>query len=60
MNFQLPQDLPPIGISAGTEGTAARGDIYVPAQLMQSIIAAGIQSYMQMQGGQAPGGPGGL
>ncbi len=60
VNFQLPQNLPPIGFSAGTDGTAVRADAYVPAQLLQSIIAAGIQSYMQMQGGQAPGGPGGL
>ena len=25
-----------------------------------SLIAAGMQTYMQMQGGQQPGGPGGL
>jgi len=60
VNFQLPPNLSPIGFSAGTEGTAARADVYVPAQTLQSLIAAGVQSYMQMQGGQAPGGPGGL
>jgi len=60
VNFQLPQNLPPIGATVATEGSAIRADGYVPTQLLQSIIAAGIQSYMQMQGGQAPGGPGGL
>ena len=54
VNFQLPQNLPPIGFIAGTDGTAVRADAYVPAQLLQSIIAAGIQSYMQMQGRPSP------
>lgn len=60
VNFQLPQNLPPIGGTIATDSNALRADVYVPAQLLQSVIAAGIQSYMQMQGGQAPGGPGGL
>jgi len=60
VNFQLPQNLPPIGGTLATEGNAVRADFYVPTQLLQSVISAGIQSYMQMQGGQAPGGPGGL
>jgi hypothetical protein len=60
VNFQLPQNLPPIGGTLATEGNAVRTDIFVPTQTLQSVIAAGIQSYMQMQGGQAPGGPGGL
>lgn len=57
--FQLPPGLPPIGISAGAEGAAIRGDVYVPIQLLSSLVSAGIQAFMQMQG-QQPGGPGGL
>jgi hypothetical protein len=60
VNLQLPAELPPIGGTIATEGSAIRADGYVPAQLVQSLIAAGMQAYMQMQGGQQPGGPGGL
>jgi hypothetical protein len=57
MPVQLPPNLPPIGVTAGTEGTAYRVDGYVPTQLIQSLIQAGMQVYLQMRGGQ--GGPGG-
>ncbi len=60
INMQLPADLPPIGVTASAQGNSIRGDSYVPAQLVQSITAAVMQAYMQMQGGQQPGGPGGL
>jgi hypothetical protein len=60
VQLQLPADLPPIGFTAGTEGSAVRFDAHVPAQLVQSLISAGMQAFMQMQGGQQPGGPGGL
>jgi hypothetical protein len=60
INFKLPADLPPIGISFANEGSSLRADYYIPAQTMQSVIAGGIQTYMQMQGGRQPGGPGGL
>ena len=62
LNLQLPDDLPPLGITMGTDGdgTALRADGHMPAQTLQSIIAAVMQVQMQMQGGQQPGGPGGL
>jgi hypothetical protein len=60
VQMQLPADLPPIGITAGGDGSAIRVDSHVPAQLVQSLVAAGMQAFMQMQGGKQPGGPGGL
>jgi hypothetical protein len=56
---QLPPDLPPVGLTVGSEGTALRIEAHVPTQLVQSLVAAGMQAFMQMQGGQR-GGPGGL
>jgi hypothetical protein len=52
----LPPDLPPIGVSVATESTAMRIDAHVPTVLVQSLIAAGLQAQMQMQGGPPPGG----
>ncbi|MGB7156809.1 MAG: hypothetical protein WBD40_02005 [Tepidisphaeraceae bacterium] len=60
VQMQLPADLPPLGFTASTEGSAVKVDAHVPAQLVQSLVAAGMQVYMQMQGGAQPGGPGGL
>lgn len=62
VKMQLPQNLPPIGFSAATEGTAVRFDTHIPTNTVQSIVAAGMQAYMQMQGGGAgaPGAPEGL
>jgi hypothetical protein len=55
---QLPPNLPPIGISAGSDGTALRVDAHVPTQLVQSLIQAGMQFYLQRGGGQPNGGNG--
>jgi hypothetical protein len=60
VQVQLPADLPPVGLTIGAEGSAIRADSHVPAQLVQSLVAAGMQAFMQMQGGKQPGGPGGL
>ncbi|MDB5171668.1 MAG: hypothetical protein JWN51_441 [Phycisphaerales bacterium] len=57
VKLKLPQNLPPLGMSASTEGPTARMDVFVPAQTVQSLVAAGIQAYTQMQNG---GGQGGL
>lgn len=57
VKLQLPPNLPPIGFTMGTEGTAFRVDSHVPAQLVQSVVAAGMQAFMQMQQGGQPGGP---
>ncbi len=60
IQLQLPADLPPLGFTGGAEGSAVRADSHIPAKLVQSIVSAGMQAFMQMQGGQQPGGPGGL
>jgi hypothetical protein len=59
VNLQLPPDLPPIGVTSSSDGTAVRFDAYVPSTLVQSLVAAGMQAWMQMQGG-GQGGGGGL
>jgi hypothetical protein len=57
---KLPPNLPPLGAAVATEGSALRIDGYIPAQTVQSLIAAGMQMWLQgMQGGGA-GQPGGL
>jgi hypothetical protein len=60
MPVQLPPNLPPIGMSLGTEPDAAalRMDGFVPTSLMQSLVQAGFQMYLQMPHGG--GGNGGL
>jgi hypothetical protein len=59
INFQVPQNLAPLGGTLSTDGSAVRLDGYAPTQTLQSVIAAAMQTYMQMQGGQQPGGAGG-
>jgi hypothetical protein len=56
MNVQLPPDLPPVGMTGATEGTAIRVDSHIPTTLVQSLVAAGMQAAMQMQGGGPRGG----
>ena len=62
VKMQLPPNLPPLGFAAASEGTAVRFDSHIPTTTIQSIVAAGMQAYMQMQGGGAgqPGAPEGL
>jgi hypothetical protein len=53
----IPQDLPPIGITWATDGPAARADWHVPTPLVQSVVSAAMQMYMGFapnQGGPAP------
>jgi hypothetical protein len=45
---QIPTNLPPIGFSAGTDGSALRFDAFVPTPLLQSLVQAGLQAYMQV------------
>jgi hypothetical protein len=60
LNVQLPPDLSPIGISAGTDGAAFRMDAFIPTDLVQAVVGAGMQAAMQFQGGGGPGAaPGG-
>lgn len=55
VQIQLPPDLPPIGIAIATEGTALRANSYIPTDLIQSLIAAGMQAFMAAQGGGGGG-----
>jgi hypothetical protein len=56
---KLPPNLPPLAAALDSEGSALRIDGYIPAQTVQSLIAAGMQMWLQgMQGGA--GQPGGL
>ena len=48
---QLPPDLPPIGSALSTDAASIRLDTYVPTALIQSLVAAGMQAAMQMNGG---------
>ncbi|HSU68679.1 MAG TPA: hypothetical protein VLJ39_17490 [Tepidisphaeraceae bacterium] len=58
VQFKLPPNLPPIGVSMGTDGSTARVEGIIPSQLIQSITAAVMQAMMQQNGG--PGGAGGI
>ena len=58
LNVQLPPNLPPIGTTVAAEGAAVRIDTHIPTQLVQSLVAAGMQAWMGMQQGE--GQPGGL
>jgi hypothetical protein len=53
INVKIPADLPPIGFSAGTEGTAIRVDLHVPNRLVQGMVAAYMEAQRQMRN---PGG----
>jgi hypothetical protein len=59
MPIQIPPNLPPIGFTVGEEGSAVRIDGHVPTELIQSLVQAGMQVYLQMHGGGANGNGGG-
>jgi hypothetical protein len=52
----LPANLLPVGMTANTEGTAIRGDVFVPSALVQSITAAAMQQAVKQQQQQNKGG----
>jgi hypothetical protein len=52
---QLPPDLPPIGETISTDASTIKLDAYVPTPLVQSLVAAGMQAFMQMNGGGGGG-----
>jgi len=57
---KLPPNLPPLAAAIDSEGSAIRVDGYVPAQTVQSLIAAGMQMWLQGMNGGGAGQPGGL
>jgi hypothetical protein len=57
MGVVLPDNLPPFGTTLSTDGTAVRGDAYMPSQLLQALTAASMQVYMKTQNvGKPPAG----
>jgi hypothetical protein len=56
MPLQLPPNLPPIGVTLSTEGTAFRIDAHIPTTLVQSLVSAGLQMRMQQQQNNQGGG----
>jgi hypothetical protein len=52
LQFKLPPNLPPIGVSISSEGSAARVDTVIPTKLVESITAAVMQAMMQGNGQQ--------
>jgi hypothetical protein len=57
---KLPPNLPPLAAAIDSEGSAIRVDGYIPAQTVQSLIAAGMQMWLQGMNGGGAGQPGGL
>ncbi|MDB5320194.1 MAG: hypothetical protein JWN40_1825 [Phycisphaerales bacterium] len=57
---KLPPNLPPLAWAVDSEGSAIRVDGYIPAQTVQSLIAAGMQMWLQGMNGGGAGQPGGL
>jgi len=55
MPLKLPQDMPPVGVTVGTEGSAMRIDTHISTELIENLVSAGLQAAMMMRGGQAPG-----
>lgn len=54
--LKLPPDMPPVGLSAGTEGGAVRVDAHLSTELISNLVSAGLQVFQMMQGGgRAPG-----
>lgn len=56
VQFKLPPNLPPIGVAIGTEASSVRFDMVIPTQLIQSMVAAGMQAAMQQNNGPGQGG----
>ncbi|CAN5615494.1 hypothetical protein BH09PLA1_BH09PLA1_31150 [soil metagenome] len=50
LNVTLQPDLPPLGIATSTDGSALRIDGYIPTVLVQQLVSAGMQAWMQTQG----------
>jgi hypothetical protein len=60
VQMQLPPDLPPIGIALTAQGGTLRVESYIPVDLVQSLIAAGLQAAGGAAGGGGMGDPGGI
>jgi len=56
VNAQVPEGLPPVGMSLQTDRGAARLTTYAPAPVIATVRSL-LQTLQTMQGGGAPGGP---
>jgi hypothetical protein len=56
--IQLPNNLPPIGFTFGTDGPNMHYDMFIPTKLMQSLVQAGGAIFQQFN--NRGGGGGGL
>ena len=56
VQIPIPADLPPVGSGVAADDGALRATTFVPVQVLQFAVTAGMQA-QQMMGG--PGGPGG-
>ncbi len=55
--LKLQPDLPPLGVSVGSEGSAIRVDVVISNELIENAVSATMQMMMMRQGGGArPGG----
>lgn len=54
VNVKLPNNLPPIGVTFGTEGNAFRIDAFIPSKLTEALMSAGLQ--VQQQSHDGPNG----
>ncbi|HEX2971696.1 MAG TPA: hypothetical protein VHP11_05155, partial [Tepidisphaeraceae bacterium] len=54
--IKLPADLPPVGVSAATEGSALRFDAHIPSPLIEALVSTGLQMAMQKAQQQKPAG----
>lgn len=56
VNFKLPANLPPVGVSLSTQETAVRGEALIPMELIDGMVGAVMRMMMDQGGGAAPGG----
>ena len=54
------RSLPPIGVTAGSDGTAIRIDSYTSTDLIKALVAQGMQLWMQRMGAGTPRRAGGV
>ncbi len=53
IKLTLPDNLPPIGFAAGTNGPSIRFETFVPSDLIQNLISSALKVKQDMQAGNA-------
>jgi hypothetical protein len=54
-NLKVKPNLPPIGMTVASEGSAIRVDGFVPNALIQGLMSTALEAQKQFEGGGAPG-----